>query len=202
MKWSEVAQSCPTLCDPMGCSLPGSSVHGISQAIVLEWIAKLPLIFTKALWGESGGPFLLVPWGTMQMLGQAPVRTASGKQARSQIRAPAVSAPSLADTSFWDLTAGEQRGCRERLLSQRSLLARIPAHALRWSASCSQGNARVGDELVVRGLWLCGVSVIWVWTPRPSLTVLDCRQSLWASFSFIWRVGMLWFIPRNSPTII
>ena len=35
----EVAQSCPTLCDPMDCSLPGSSVHGISQAIVLEWIA-------------------------------------------------------------------------------------------------------------------------------------------------------------------
>ena len=36
---SEVAQSCPTLCDPMDCSLPGSSVHGIFQAIVLEWIA-------------------------------------------------------------------------------------------------------------------------------------------------------------------
>ena len=33
------AQSCPTLCDPMDCSLPGSSVHGIFQAIVLEWIA-------------------------------------------------------------------------------------------------------------------------------------------------------------------
>ena len=36
---SEVTQSCPTLCDPMDCSLPGSSVHGIFQAIVLEWIA-------------------------------------------------------------------------------------------------------------------------------------------------------------------
>ena len=36
---SEVAQSCPTFCDPMVCSLPGSSVHGIFQAIVLEWIA-------------------------------------------------------------------------------------------------------------------------------------------------------------------
>ena len=36
---SEVAQSCPTLCDPTDCSLPGSSVHGIFQAIVLEWIA-------------------------------------------------------------------------------------------------------------------------------------------------------------------
>ena len=35
----EVAQLCLTLCDPRDCSLPGSSVHGISQAIVLEWIA-------------------------------------------------------------------------------------------------------------------------------------------------------------------
>ena len=34
---SEVAQSCPTLSDSMDCSLPGSSVHGIFQARVLEW---------------------------------------------------------------------------------------------------------------------------------------------------------------------
>ena len=33
------AQSCPTLCDPVDCSLPGSSVHGISQARILEWAA-------------------------------------------------------------------------------------------------------------------------------------------------------------------
>ena len=33
---SEVAQLCPTLTDPMDCSLPGSSVHGISQARLLE----------------------------------------------------------------------------------------------------------------------------------------------------------------------
>ena len=32
-------QSCPTLCDPMDCSLPGSSLHGILQARVLEWVA-------------------------------------------------------------------------------------------------------------------------------------------------------------------
>ena len=36
---SEIAQSCLTLSDPMDCSLPGYSVHGIFQAIVLEWIA-------------------------------------------------------------------------------------------------------------------------------------------------------------------
>ena len=39
VKWSEVAQSRPTLCDPMGCSLKGSSVHGIFQARILEWVA-------------------------------------------------------------------------------------------------------------------------------------------------------------------
>ena len=36
---NEVTQSCPTLCDPMDCSLPGSSVHGIFQSGVLEWVA-------------------------------------------------------------------------------------------------------------------------------------------------------------------
>ena len=36
---SEVTQSCPTLCDPVDCSPPGSSVHGILQARILEWVA-------------------------------------------------------------------------------------------------------------------------------------------------------------------
>ena len=36
---SEVAQSCPTLRDPMDCNLPGSSTHEIFQARVLEWVA-------------------------------------------------------------------------------------------------------------------------------------------------------------------
>ena len=37
-----VAQSCPTLCDPLDCSLPGSSVHGIFQARILGWVAMSP----------------------------------------------------------------------------------------------------------------------------------------------------------------
>ena len=36
---SEVAQLCPTLCNPVDCSLPGSSIHGILQARILEWVA-------------------------------------------------------------------------------------------------------------------------------------------------------------------
>ena len=46
---SEVAQSCPTLSDPMDCSLTGSFVHGIFQARVLEWGAR-----TKELGGKTG----------------------------------------------------------------------------------------------------------------------------------------------------
>ena len=34
-----LVQSCPTLCDPMDCSQPGSSVHGILQTGILEWVA-------------------------------------------------------------------------------------------------------------------------------------------------------------------
>ena len=44
---SEVAQSCPTLRDPMDCSPPGSSVHGIFQARVLEWGA---IVFSEWTW--------------------------------------------------------------------------------------------------------------------------------------------------------
>ena len=40
-----VAQSCPTLCDRMDCSPPGSSVHGIFQARILNWVA---IPFSKA----------------------------------------------------------------------------------------------------------------------------------------------------------
>ena len=38
-EWSEVTQSCPTLCDPVDCSPPGSSVHGILQVRIPEWVA-------------------------------------------------------------------------------------------------------------------------------------------------------------------
>ena len=57
---SEVAQSCPTLSDPMDCSLPGSSVHEIFQARVLEWGAIAFLSTFPGTLLVSGG--LLVPY--------------------------------------------------------------------------------------------------------------------------------------------
>ena len=46
-------QSCPTLCDPMDCSPPGSSVHGILQAIILEWVA-MPSSREKGIFPTQG----------------------------------------------------------------------------------------------------------------------------------------------------
>ena len=47
---SEVTQLCPTLRDTMDCSLPGSSIHGIFQARVLEWIAISFVLVVQTLW--------------------------------------------------------------------------------------------------------------------------------------------------------
>ena len=47
MHESEVTQSCPTLSDPLGCSLPGSSVHGIFQARVLSGVPLLEVPFLQ-----------------------------------------------------------------------------------------------------------------------------------------------------------
>ena len=58
---SELAQSCPTLSNPMDCSLPGSSIHGIFQARVLEWERKLSakeLMLLNCGVGEDSSEFL------------------------------------------------------------------------------------------------------------------------------------------------
>ena len=54
---SEVAQSCPTLSDPMDCSPPGSSIHGIFQARVLEWGAIAFSIQLLVISKTSSRPF-------------------------------------------------------------------------------------------------------------------------------------------------
>ena len=56
MMLMKVAQLCPTLCDPMDCILPGSSVHGISQARMLEWVA---IPFSREFSWPRGGTWYL-----------------------------------------------------------------------------------------------------------------------------------------------
>ena len=51
-----VTQSCPILCDPMECSPPGSSVHGILQARIMEWV---PIPFSRIFLTQGSNPSLL-----------------------------------------------------------------------------------------------------------------------------------------------
>ena len=64
---SEVTQSCLTLCDPMDCSLQGSSIHGIFQARVLEWVAiAFPISLTRlkplTMWITTNCGIFLKRW--------------------------------------------------------------------------------------------------------------------------------------------
>ena len=78
---SEVAQSCPTLWDPMDCSLPGSSVHGIFQARILEWgatafsdvlcyfvVNQLSAYVKVYFWALSSVPLICVSFSANSML--------------------------------------------------------------------------------------------------------------------------------------
>ena len=65
-----VIKSCTTLCDPMDCSPPGSSVHGIFQARILEWVAisfsrgfSQPRDWTRISWV---GRWILYHWATWE----------------------------------------------------------------------------------------------------------------------------------------
>ena len=62
---SEVAQSCPTVSDPMDCSPPGSSIHGIFQARVLEWGA---IAFSGSQTELSLNPGPLILFGVLPMV--------------------------------------------------------------------------------------------------------------------------------------
>ena len=65
---SEVAQSCPTLSNPMDCSLAGSSIHGIFPARVLEWGAIAFYPFKFHIWGPLHFPTPRLLTGTLPIL--------------------------------------------------------------------------------------------------------------------------------------
>ena len=83
---SPVTQSCLTLCNPMDCSLPGSSVHGSFQARILEWVAisfskgntpKINFIPCYCFWGTPPHPRPQLLWGGCHSCGHLPYFSAS-----------------------------------------------------------------------------------------------------------------------------
>ena len=75
---SEVAQLCPTLSDPMDCSLPGSSIHGIFQARVVEW---------GAIAFSMGGSYLASKRATTGRRGTAETQRVSQESAQREVAA-------------------------------------------------------------------------------------------------------------------
>ena len=63
----EVAQSCPTLSDPMDCSLPGSSIHGIFQARTLEWGAIADVLIFHILQDFLYFHILVTTWKSISL---------------------------------------------------------------------------------------------------------------------------------------
>ena len=118
-KWNQVkaAQSCPTLCDPMDYSPPGSSVHGILQAKTLEWVA---IAFSR---GSSQPRYWTqVPWIAGQFFTIWAIREAqeywSGYPISSpvdlrdlgiELASPALQADSLPARRVW-ATVGDGEG--------------------------------------------------------------------------------------------
>ena len=105
---SEVAQSCPILSDPMDCSLPGSSIHGILQAGVLEWGAiafKYYHSLLRLLWlipGEGNGN----PLGCSCLENprdRGAWWAAISGVAQSQTRLKRLSSSSMIDTLYFDV---------------------------------------------------------------------------------------------------
>ena len=82
---SEVAQSCPTLSDPMDCSPPGSSVHGIFQARVLEWSAIVFCIdFTLRIQRISELSYGLLPGSVLTSFSWRAETPARGRPGKGQ----------------------------------------------------------------------------------------------------------------------
>ena len=92
-----VTQSCPTLCDPMDCSLPGSSVHGISYARILEWVAALAVAAQARLcWCPAYLYRRPLPPSRGLAARGAPPRARRRETIRVRGGAPSVRKPSLA----------------------------------------------------------------------------------------------------------
>ena len=99
---SEVAQSCPTRQDPMDCSLPGSSIHGILQARVLEWVS-IPTLKPSS----TQEPRSFTARHTILILQQNRNTTLNIKRWAAQSHAKPIDIPKLTTGHFIALYRGE-----------------------------------------------------------------------------------------------
>ena len=103
---SEVTQSCPTLRDPMDCSPPGSSAHGIFQARVLEWVA---IAFSVAWYFfKKSQAYTRIAVEELRRKGCVSLKGPKQKQVGSETEA---SWGSLEVSTVWTVLLRQGRGC-------------------------------------------------------------------------------------------
>ena len=183
-KWSKVAQSCPSLCDPMDCSLPGSSVHGIFQARVLEWVAisfsresSQPRDWTRV--SHIAGRRFIV-WATREDLLYKSFLICCSGLAR-YLSGKRVCLPVQEPQEMWVWPLGQEDPLEKETATNSSILAwRIP-----WTEDPgglqSLGSQRVGHD------WACMPTIC------CSLLTLSTFQSI-----FLWS-QMILFKQQVSP---
>ena len=122
---SEVAQSCLTLSDPMDCSLPGSSVHGIFQARVLEWVANAgdpnSIPGSGSSTGEGISYLLQYSWASLvaQLVKNPPVTRESWVRSRGWEDPLEKEMAPHSSTLAWKIPWTEEPGGLQSMGSQR-----------------------------------------------------------------------------------
>ena len=131
---SEVTQSCPTLSDPMDCSPPGSSIHGIFQARVLEWGAIVFSEYCSTHPQHFPPSFFTIPPCSAPRGGTATQRHASGWCSPST-------------KTLWQREEGEQGRCTQRKEERRIYL---PLKFSGWTSLQSKGLSRVFSNTTIQ----------------------------------------------------
>ena len=149
---SEVAQSCPTLCDPMDCSLPGSSVHGIFQARELEWGA---ISFSRGsswprdrTWISCIAGRRFIVWATREV----PVIIQVEKQKN-------------VESKSWELSfiKGIKMATHSRTIAWKIPWTEEPGRLQ------SMGSQRVGHDWATSLFWFISWRYFWLWFHFVSL---------------------------------
>ena len=129
-------QSCPTLYDPMDCSLPGSSVHGLLQARILEWVALHQGIFPTR--GSNPHLLCLLHWQVGSSPLAPPGKPMNGTNSNSADLGPGILLPILPPCYCKKGTQTHTRTplSNHHLVSSRHRSCGIPSSYLSYSYQC------------------------------------------------------------------
>ena len=162
---SEVAQLCPTLCNPMDYSLPRSSIHGIFQARVLEWVAI-------ELKPKSDILFIIGGWDAKLGNQEIPITELPGLTGKFGL-------------GVWNETPQRLiEFCQENaLVIANTLFQQHKRRLYKWTSSDGQHQNQI-DHIHCSQRWRSSIQSA---KTRPELTVAQIMNSFWPNSELNWR---------------